>query len=47
LQNSGAASEIVADTRRLNMDVGFQNRIPLAEGLAFAVEWWRERNFTA
>jgi nucleoside-diphosphate-sugar epimerase len=47
LQSSGAASEIVADTRRLTMDVGFQNRIPLAEGLAFAVQWWRERNFAA
>ena len=45
LQNSGAVSEIVADTRRLDADAGFQNRIPLAEGLAFAVEWWRERNF--
>lgn len=45
LQNSGAVSEIVADTRRLDADAGFQNRIPLAEGLAFAVEWWRERSF--
>ena len=45
LQNSGAASEIVADTRRLDADVGFQNRIPLAEGLAFAVQWWRDRGF--
>jgi nucleoside-diphosphate-sugar epimerase len=47
LQNSGTVSEIVADTRRLDADVGFQNRIPLAEGLAFAVRWWRERNFAA
>ena len=45
LQISGTVSEIVADTRRLGMDAGFGNRVPLAEGLAFAVQWWRERNF--
>ena len=45
LQNSGVVSEIVADTRRLDADAGFRNRIPLAEGLAHAVQWWRGWNF--
>jgi len=47
LQRSGAVSEIVADTRRLSMDAGFENRVPLTEGLAFAVQWWRDRGFAA
>jgi nucleoside-diphosphate-sugar epimerase len=46
LQRADSASEIVADTRRLTLDVGFENRIPLAQGLADAIAWWRDRNFS-
>lgn len=45
LQRADSANEIVADTRRLTLEVGFENRVPLAEGLAFAIDWWRTRGF--
>lgn len=34
---------IVADTSRLNSEVGFRPEIPLAQGLRDAVNWWTHR----
>ena len=35
---------LVADTRRLRDEVGFRPAVPLAEGVAEAVDWWRRRS---
>jgi nucleoside-diphosphate-sugar epimerase len=32
---------LVADTRRLPEEVAFSPRIPLREGLAATIDWWR------
>jgi nucleoside-diphosphate-sugar epimerase len=34
-------ASLVADTRRLREEVGFEPRISLAQGVAGTVEWWR------
>jgi nucleoside-diphosphate-sugar epimerase len=36
-------ARIVARVQRLTREVGFEPRIPLADGLASTVEWWRVR----
>ncbi|HEY6779382.1 MAG TPA: NAD(P)-dependent oxidoreductase [Thermoleophilaceae bacterium] len=39
----GDPEELVAEVTRLREEVGFQPRVPLADGLAETAAWWRER----
>ncbi|MCH9020345.1 MAG: NAD(P)-dependent oxidoreductase, partial [Proteobacteria bacterium] len=40
---AGDPPRLVADTTRLNTEVGFRPRYDLRAGLADAVAWWRQR----
>jgi nucleoside-diphosphate-sugar epimerase len=40
----GEPERLVADTRRLRGEVGFEPRISLEEGIADTVAWWRGRS---
>ena len=40
---AGDPPRLVADTTRLNTEVGFRPRYDLRAGLADAVDWWRHR----
>lgn len=44
---AGDPARLVADPTRLLSEVGFRPRIPLSQGLAETVEWWRARAETA
>jgi nucleoside-diphosphate-sugar epimerase len=40
-QRSGEPASIVADTRRLRDELGWQPRLTLKEGLTRTITWWR------